>query len=401
MTSLGIFQNKSNKQEFWNVLKLLIITYLCVKGSKMSKAERRTESRAKRNLELSSSGDETEAKNAKRSTVNTAVEITEYATRQRNAKSGKSLKAGENLPDKGKKKEKQTKEKFQGSFEHPDPLEVVELRPKRKSGNTPGKSKAKTKPSEKSNKTGQSCTKLLNTTTAVDSEINFAVRQGDGINQTECDTDCDEEGVAPVNSDGITLRVDADEDEFIDSDSDDSVKIKTPARNDGSEEIPLEVIERLKEHPMMQEFVNEVVSNRIRKYESNSNFHRSEIANAGAAVAKRNGKESAKELGKMTKTLQRDFVKSPSDTTIYRPALMKGVNESNDIINRISNFVEDIRISNTRQNTPDDGRRGHMISCDGRTDEVANGRERGPSTSRRRNVDDGETPSTSDDRHRK
>ena len=39
-------------------------------------------------------------------------------------------------------------------------------------------------------------------------------------------------------------------------------------------------------------------------------------------------------------------------TTIYRPALMRGVNESNNIINKISNFVEDIRISTTHQNTP-------------------------------------------------
>ena len=363
----------------------------------MSKAERRTESRAKRKLELSSSGDETEAKNAKRLAANTAVEITKYATRQRNAKSGKSLKTGENLPNKGKKKEKQMKEKFQGSVERSNPLEVVELRPKRKSGNTPGKLKAKTKSSEKSSKSGQSCPKLLNTTTTVHIEINFSVGQGDGVRQTECDTNCDEEGVAPIDSDGITLRVDVDEDEFIDSASDDSVKIKTPARNEGSKEIPLEVIEHLKEHPMMQEFVNEVVSNRIREYESSSNFQRSEIANA--AVTKRNGRESAKDLGKTTKSQQRDFVKSPSDTMIYRLALMKGVNESNDIINKISNFVEDIRISNTRQNTPDDGCRGHEICHDSGADEVDNVRDRGPSTSRRRNVDEGETPSSSDDRH--
>ena len=46
-------------------------------------------------------------------------------------------------------------------------------------------------------------------------------------------------------------------------------------------------------------------------------------------------------------------MKSPSDTTIYRPALMKGMNE---IINKISNFVEQIRIGSSKEVTLADSR---------------------------------------------
>ena len=42
------------------------------------------------------------------------------------------------------------------------------------------------------------------------------------------------------------------------------------------------------------------------------------------------------------------MVKSPSDTTIYRPALFKENNQADDVINRISNFVENIRIQSRR-----------------------------------------------------
>ena len=46
--------------------------------------------------------------------------------------------------------------------------------------------------------------------------------------------------------------------------------------------------------------------------------------------------------------------KSPSDTTIYRPALCKGKDEANEVINKITNFVESIRLGTTsRQHTPD------------------------------------------------
>ena len=45
--------------------------------------------------------------------------------------------------------------------------------------------------------------------------------------------------------------------------------------------------------------------------------------------------------------------KSPSDTTIYRPALIRGQQESDQIINKISNFVENIRIETaSKSNTP-------------------------------------------------
>ena len=72
--------------------------------------------------------------------------------------------------------------------------------------------------------------------------------------------------------------------------------------------------------------------------------------------------------------------KSPSDTTIYRPALMKGVNESNDIINKISDFVEGIRIGGSRQDTPGDKHYGTPRMDAGKSDSMKSWDEPQPST---------------------
>ena len=51
------------------------------------------------------------------------------------------------------------------------------------------------------------------------------------------------------------------------------------------------------------------------------------------------------------------IVKSPSDTTIYSPAFLKKQGKADEVINQISNFVEDIRIASSRQWTPQDDHR--------------------------------------------
>ena len=75
------------------------------------------------------------------------------------------------------------------------------------------------------------------------------------------------------------------------------------------------------------------------------------VATATAAVAApANGNGAVDVNGKSSNehntTVRRDVVKSPSDSTLYTPALQKVANfrKNNDVINQISNFVESIRI---------------------------------------------------------
>ena len=68
--------------------------------------------------------------------------------------------------------------------------------------------------------------------------------------------------------------------------------------------------------------------------------------------------------------------KSPSDTTIYHPAFLRGESQLNDIINKISNFVENIRIKTaSKHGSPcsrkaDNGKREERRSILDRKDPV-------------------------------
>ena len=79
-------------------------------------------------------------------------------------------------------------------------------------------------------------------------------------------------------------------------------------------------------------------ANLAAKQNANCNLQQSGILVAG----KPQGNSSPKLT---TRVNEHRLIKSPSDTTIYRPALNQGV-ESN-LVNRISNFVENIRIETT------------------------------------------------------
>ena len=57
------------------------------------------------------------------------------------------------------------------------------------------------------------------------------------------------------------------------------------------------------------------------------------------------------------KQVNGEIIKSPSDTTIYQPALLKQANETNAVISKISNFVENIRLETRHTATPEDRHR--------------------------------------------
>ena len=139
--------------------------------------------------------------------------------------------------------------------------------------------------------------------------------------------------------DRITIGVQPSEDEFNDFDSDDGsshvviLKHKRANNTDrpsipADEEIPPEVIEQLKQHPQMQEFIADVVEQKLQE-RSRSSQGTTDMTGG-----------SRHHQGNRVTTNQ---VKSPSDTTLYRPALNKGVTD-NDVINKISNFVENMCI---------------------------------------------------------
>ena len=146
----------------------------------------------------------------------------------------------------------------------------------RKSGNNPGNSKRQNKAINKQG-LDQSVEKTRKENSLPCDSIkraNLSSEQNTINYMGNDDTDCDEDGIAPIDGDGVTLRVDADEDEFTDSDLDESVKIKTPLQDQDPEEIPTEVIERLKDHPMMQQFVDQMVTRQLREYEENTSKNR-------------------------------------------------------------------------------------------------------------------------------
>ena len=123
---------------------------------------------------------------------------------------------------------------------------------------------------------------------------------------------------------------------------------------------------------MVQEMVKERIAEELKNYEE-----------VFSARSKKGDKESKTPKGHNLRNSQVvSPVKSPSDTTIYRPALHKGEENANQLIKCISDIVENIRIetsevsSTARSNKKGDG--GHNSRK-----EVVDGRSR-PETSRSR-----------------
>ena len=149
------------------------------------------------------------------------------------------------------------------------------------------------------------------------------------------------------------------------------MKIKTP-HNSETEEIPRAVIEQLKQHPEMQKFINDIVMSRLKEQREHQPVPQQD-------------KEAGRDERVLSKNIRSkgnsQVMKSPSDTTIYKPALMKGASESNEIINKISNFVEGIRIqSSSRKQTPDQ-RGSHKVRDEAARTSKEMGYDASPSTS--------------------
>ena len=94
----------------------------------------------------------------------------------------------------------------------------------------------------------------------------------------------------------------------------------------------------LKDDPEVQSMVQEMVKERIAEELKN-------YEGVFSARSRKGDKESTTPKGNNLQNSQVvSPVKSPSDTTIYRPALCKGEENANQLIKCISDFVENIRI---------------------------------------------------------
>ena len=160
--------------------------------------------------------------------------------------------------------------------------------------------------------------------------------------------------------DGVNLRVNAEDDDFEDTmeSDDESDTMRLPKRTlppskEDPEEIPPEVIEQLKSNLALTKYLGDLIEARV-----DACFRERDSAEG---TSNKKGKRMSKQmapgnnLGKNNNNLNHQMVvaiKSPSDTTIYRPALAKGLNQTNDAINKISDFVENIKIGMSWQTTP-------------------------------------------------
>ena len=152
--------------------------------------------------------------------------------------------------------------------------------------------------------------------------------------------------------DGIDIDVDTDEDVFSETD-----EVVILPRKPEDEEIPPEVVEKLKEHLVMQEYIGQVVDKRISKLEEYFLAHSSNGKGDTTDANANAGKEGSVDISGLNRSgnhrLKVIMTKSPSETTIYKPGLHKDSgSQPEEIINRISNFVEEIRIGHRKDVTP-------------------------------------------------
>ena len=95
--------------------------------------------------------------------------------------------------------------------------------------------------------------------------------------------------------------------------------------------------------PQFQAFLNEMVSQRIEDNEVERRYEHQ--YNAERQIAKQRKPGIYRKV--IPSTQLSPVIKSPSDSTLYTPALKKG-KVDNQIINRISNFVDNIRLETQR-----------------------------------------------------
>ena len=291
------------------------------------------ESKAKRKLDMNDVND-VAAKKAPKRGLSTAIEITQFASKKdaigKDAQGSKQRRKSGKIDNCNKKKANKSKQNKAsqgnssdtGAEANSDNNNAIPEQLDRIEANMVLNSQTKKQKAKQSNKT----------------PINIG--KGVEIPSTSV-MEGDQNVVNPFDNsqyDCIDLDINAPaHDDFTDSDDSDCKSLKIHPRNEEEENIPPEVIEKLKSHPIMVKYIGEVVDKRISHRESEL----------------RTQNPQGKHMNK-----QMNMTKSPSDTTIYRLGLNReSVKESNEIINRISNFVEDIRIGASKGGTPVDDHR--------------------------------------------
>ena len=179
----------------------------------------------------------------------------------------------------------------------------------------------------------------------------------------------------PINEefpfDGVHLQVNAGEDDFNDDSDEDEVRVLPIDRKQvPNEEIPPEVIEQLTKNAALKEYFSNLVEAGVdarmkarekelqrQKLPPPPTPRRQESSPLAARLPPVDSQGAKGQQRRKTGMVDNSNVrmptaqKSPSDTTIYRPALVKGLNETNEVINKISNFVESIRLGSTSKHT--------------------------------------------------
>ena len=318
-----------------------------------------------------------EVKNLRKGVMNTAVEITEFTSKRSRVATGNEVnnpravtRLSKNSSKSPSSKGNTPKLKNSKNVHRP----IAAEKNKNTKEKTPGK---------------QVC----------DGQTDLTMESTDQIPQIPPDND-----KFGYQYDGILVGVNESEDNFGDSDLENNDKeersiepTKSTQQGTKLDEIPPEVVEQLKAHPVMQNYIAGVVEQKIQeslksvRQEGNTLIMPTEILrqnlgshdnprelNANSNASHRRGSEHVDRVL---------AAKSPSDTTIYRPALLKGVNESNEVINKISNFVENIRI-NSKSATPTSARGKHDTSTDKRRERRTPTPSRGYSHGKRRDYDD-------------
>ena len=180
--------------------------------------------------------------------------------------------------------------------------------------------------------------------------------------------------VEEAEGDGIEMDINPLDDNFTDDDDEEDEVTIAPVGSNYVEEIPAEVIEQLKSNPVLKQYIGDVVKatiNSVKKGKDNETDKQMEKSDSV----------------KRTEIALKYAMKSPSDTTIYQPGLMKRTNESNEIISKISNFVEKIRLETSKHNTAESRQidaewENHKSKDKGRENDA------GPSTSSTRDAAD-------------
>ena len=183
-----------------------------------------------------------------------------------------------------------------------------------------------------------------------------------------------------IDHDGVEVDVRESEDEFHDpennkgdesqdsianSSSDEEEEQPTPLDNQPISPVMSSIqgkyskFAKLTKDPQFHSFMDEMLDQKLAQIES-----KRQIATGTSLLDNNNDKQKG-----VTQTV-RAGVKSPSDSTLYTPALKKltaginGKNQADNIINKISNFVDEMRIESSRVSSAEKGTAAKRLVMD-------------------------------------